>query len=104
MAGMPARARMCTNDMVNWSPAETDSGDLSVTQLDALRALYPEFSDSSRAFTNYWGPLFKGEHLKRFELLSAFPGSMTAAERPAHIRALLGWDDTEFPGAYSPQR
>ena len=90
--------------VINWSPAETDSGNLAVAQLDQLRALYPEFSDASRAFTNYWGPLFKGEHLKRFELLSAFPGAATAAERPAHIRALLGWDDTAFPGAYPPQR
>ena len=89
-------------EIISWSPVDTESATVKVAQLDELRAFFPDFSAAAQAFPDYWGPLFKGERLKRFELLSAFPGSTAGIERPASVRALLGWGTHPFPGAYAP--
>ena len=88
--------------IISWSPVETETGQVSVSHLEKLRGLYPQFSKADQAYLNYWGPLFKGEHLKRFELLSAFPGSDVGIDLPSEIRVLLERGSGIFPGAYEP--
>ena len=89
-------------EIISWSPVDTQSGQLAVGQLDELRDLYPKFSAAAQDYPDYWGPLFRGEHLKRFELLSTFPGANAGVERLAAVSELLGWGTAVFPGAYSP--
>jgi hypothetical protein len=88
--------------MILWSPVENDSGNLPITDLDDLRALHPHLTPAGSAYPEYFGPLFKGEHLKRFTLLPEFPGSDVGVGLPPAVNALLGWDGGAFPGAYSP--
>ena len=96
------RTGLAGPEIIAWGPVDTEASTVQVAQLDELRAIFPDFSAAAQAYPDYWGPLFKGEHLKRFELLSSFPGSTAGVERPASIRALLGWGTMTFPGAYAP--
>lgn len=89
--------------MIAWSPVENESGSLPITDLADLRALYPDLAAAGATYPEYFGPLFKGEHLKRFELLPEFPGSDVGVSLPPVVNTLLGRDGAEFPGAYSPK-
>ncbi len=90
--------------MIAWSPVDNDAGSLPITDLADLRALYPQFTAAGVIYPEYFGPLFKGEHLKRFELLSTFPGSDAGVSLSPVVDTLLGWEGGEFPGAYPPDR
>jgi Right handed beta helix region len=67
-----------------------------------LHSLNKEFESSSQTFSNYFGPLFKGEQLSRYDLLGEFPGSKSTAALPAEVLELLHWDKdaATFPGAF----
>lgn len=69
---------------------------------DDLRALDPKFEGHSEVYKNYFGPLFRGEQLSRYELLPEFPGAETSAPLPENVLQLLGWskDYADFPGAF----
>jgi hypothetical protein len=66
-----------------------------------LHSLNKDFEANSQTYDDYFGPLFKSEHLRRFELLSDFPGADSAANVPDDILKLLRWDSAEYPGAFS---
>ena len=72
------------------------------TSPEQLQAADSKFETHSRTFRDYFGPLFKGEQLSRFELLSGFPGADSAAPLPPEVLKLLGWtgDKAAFPGAF----
>ncbi len=55
-------------------------------------------------YSEYTGPVVLSPQLKRFELLSSFPGSHTGVALPPHVLEMLGWekDTGPFPGAWSP--
>jgi hypothetical protein len=67
-----------------------------------LHGLDAKFESHSKSYPNYFGPLFKGEQLSRFELLADFPGANTAANLPVDVLKLLGWkkESAKFPGAF----
>jgi hypothetical protein len=67
-----------------------------------LHSLNKNFEPHSQSYSNYFGPSFKGEQLRRFELLSEFPGAKSAASLPSKVAELLGWDSEPagFPGAF----
>lgn len=88
--------------IVSWSPVDPESGQMEVSELEELRAVLPEFAAASETYLNYWGPLFRGEHLKRFELLTAFPGSKVGVELPTPVREVWAGESVTFPGAYAP--
>jgi hypothetical protein len=69
---------------------------------DQLHSINKEFEPHSQTFNGYFGPLFKGRQLSRFELLPEFPGAQSAAPLPAEVLELLGWerDSAIFPGAF----
>jgi hypothetical protein len=60
------------------------------------------FESNSLNFNNYFGPLFQGEQLSRFELLGGFPGAASAAPLPVEIGKLLNrkGNTMPFPGAF----
>jgi hypothetical protein len=69
---------------------------------EELRALIRKFEAHSQSYQDYFGPLFKGEQLSRFELLPGFPSAESPAPVPNEILRLLGWsrEFATFPGAY----
>ena len=72
------------------------------TSPEQLQAADSKFETHSRTFKDYFGPLFKGEQLSRFELLAGFPGADSAAPLPPEVLKLLGWsgENAAFPGAF----
>jgi hypothetical protein len=91
--------------LIVWSPAATENSLAELGSLAVFQKLQPQFLAHSREFVDYYGPLFKGRELGRYELLRAFPASSDAAPLPAKIVELLGWpkDAPAFLGAYAPQ-
>jgi hypothetical protein len=73
---------------------------------DELRAKHPKFEASSQSFNDYFGPLFQGERLSRFELLPGFPAARSAAPLPDDVLKLLGTSRkaATFPGAFPVAR
>jgi hypothetical protein len=69
---------------------------------DDLRAEHSEFDAHSHSYPDYYGPLFQGERLDRFELLPGFPAAKSSAPLPKEVRQLLGWtgETAAFPGAF----
>jgi hypothetical protein len=67
-----------------------------------LHANNPDFESHSQRFDNYFGPLFKGEQLSRYELLREFPAATSRATLPAEIGKYLDFKDNKatFPGAF----
>lgn len=67
-----------------------------------LRARRSDFESHSQTYQGYFGPLFQGEQLSRFNLLPAFPGAHSAAPLPEEALKLLGWtrEKATFPGAF----
>ncbi|GAB5558812.1 MAG: hypothetical protein SynsKO_04590 [Synoicihabitans sp.] len=89
--------------LISWGPVtDTENGRMPIAELADLRARHPEFSAAAQAFSDYRGVLFKGEHLKRYELMSDFPGSATRVALPEAVLQSLGWSEADFPGAYRP--
>jgi hypothetical protein len=71
-----------------------------------LRARNSSFEANSQSYKDYFGPLFQGEQLNRFELLPKFPGADSAAPLPNDVQRLLGWsrETATFPGAFPVAR
>jgi hypothetical protein len=69
---------------------------------EELRGSHPEFDSHSQTFPRYFGPLFRGDRLSRYELLPDFPAATSSAPLPREIRDLLGWSDQKsgFPGTF----
>jgi hypothetical protein len=67
-----------------------------------LHAARPEFDANSKTYHDYFGPLFKGAQLSRFELLRGFPGAKSSAPLSESVLEVLGWqaDRAKFPGAF----
>lgn len=64
-----------------------------------------KFESRSRSYDDYFGPLFRGEQLSRFELVPEFPGAESAADVPDDILKILGWAKApEFPGTFPVTR
>lgn len=92
--------------LIVWSPARTENCLLELGSLSELQKLQPQFAAHSLELSEYRGPLFRSPLLKRFDLVSGFPGAAAGLPLPAEVRALQGWDwpDTPFPGAYAPAK
>jgi hypothetical protein len=91
--------------LIVWSPAATkDCLALCATLADHQKRT-PQFSQHSREYLDYNGPLFPSIVLSRFELSAAFPGAAAAMPLPDKVRTLLGWpkDAKPFVGAYAPR-
>jgi len=67
-----------------------------------LRAKHSEFDANSQSYLDYFGPLFKGDRLNRYELLPNFAGADSSAPLPDEVLRLLGWSrvTASFPGAF----
>jgi len=91
--------------LIAWGPVPSEKNMTDIFALDELRKLQPAFEAKSRAFPDYWGPLFRGAELGNLELLKTFPASAAGTPLPAAIRTALGWPETKetFPGAYTPR-
>ena len=88
--------------LIVWSPADSGDGSLRLDSPEKLHAAYNAFAGQSKAYPHYHGPLFHGEHLRRFELSPMFPGATSDAPPPADALKLLGWsaESAAHPGAY----
>ncbi len=67
-----------------------------------LQAENSTYEAHSRSFDNYFGPLFQGRRLNRFDLLPDFPAATSTASLPDEVQKLLGWTGkaATFPGAF----
>jgi len=85
-----------------WSPMKNEECRGYLYHLADLQKLHPEFSEHSREFNNYHGPLFQSIKLNHLQLLPEFPAVKTAGSLPANIRRLLKQDEkaTNYIGAY----
>lgn len=88
--------------LIAWSPVAGDGNFIELFSTIELNQVHPDFAKNSPAYLEYYGPLFKGWDLKRFELLSGFPASVSDVPLPEPVLDLLGWtsDFANFPGAY----
>jgi len=99
----------CSNDKSDpwllWSPVSNDSCRILIKTVKDLQKLLPEFAVNSLYFSGYQGPLFKSSELGNYQILRAFPGSMSARPLPNEIRKLLGYSqkDLRYVGAFPPQ-
>jgi hypothetical protein len=92
--------------LIVWSPAP---GERSRKRFDSPAELHAEhsaFEANSRLYADYYGPLFKGRHLSRFELVPEFPGSDLSASIPERVQRLLGRPGKaiDSPGAFPVRR
>src|SRR5690606_38388710 len=85
------RSGAVVQPLVEWSPARDAQGKVNIFALDDLRKVDAKFDASSRAFPDYWGPLFRSVELGHFELMEDFPAAHTGVALPEHIRQPLGW-------------
>jgi len=97
------RGNTASQPLITWSPAAGENSQENVKSPEDLHMQHPEFSAHSRNFPNYNGPLFRCSELGNYELLKAFPGSLTATTLPTEIRELINQkQDSLFTGAYPP--
>jgi hypothetical protein len=91
--------------LITWSPAAGPSCTAQLTSPADLTGLYPTFEAHSRAVSGFAGALFKSQELRRYELATPLPATVTVEPVPDAVRKLLGWppDATRLPGAY-PRR
>jgi len=97
------RSGETTEPLILWSPVPMDVNcQRDLASLDGLRELHPEFSEHSKYFTGYDGPLFKSSELGNYQLLKEFPGCEAGTTLPSEIGKLLGLEKKEgrFVGAY----
>ncbi len=87
-----------------WSPADNETCQVDLGDIEELHKLYPEFSANSKFFSDYDGPLFRSAALGNYELLKEFPASGTASSLPDKINNLLklGGEQGPYIGAYPP--
>jgi hypothetical protein len=85
-----------------WSPAAGEHGTIEFPSLDGLRKLQPEFEAHSLYLDHYYGAVFQGSELNRYELVPPLGGTGPAAPLPPEVQTLLGWPAREAatPGAY----
>ncbi|MGD2094293.1 MAG: right-handed parallel beta-helix repeat-containing protein [Phycisphaerales bacterium] len=87
--------------LITWSPAPDENQRLELNSPQDLHKVFPQFSNNSKVFANYYGPLFKSSILGNYQLLKAFPASANSAPLPDEILKMLGWkQDARFPGAF----
>lgn len=67
-----------------------------------MHASNPQFEAHSKAYMNYFGPLFRGERLCRFELEEGFPGARSTTPLPDAVLRVLDWSPNHatVPGAF----
>jgi parallel beta-helix repeat protein len=88
------------NPLILWSLAKRDNCKMLLLQSpEELQKLHPEFSNHSKYFVDYHGPLFKGQDVGNYQLLQSFPGSKLAYPLPSEIKKMIG-QSKNFIGAY----
>lgn len=92
--------------LLTWSPTQTEKGSDDIFDLAELTKQQPKFETSSKAWSDYWGPLVRSPELHHFELQPGFPGAQVGIPLPDPVRTLLNWpvNTPPFPGAYPPAR
>ncbi len=94
-------SKSCEHSMILWSPVQNDECRLMFKSLSEFRKYQPEFSQNSRSFTHYTGPLFKSTILGNYEVLPCFPAADGGMEIPENVQKMIGGQkDTPFIGAY----
>jgi parallel beta-helix repeat protein len=93
-----------SDPLIFWSPVKNTGCWISLTSLDSLRALHPEFESGGRFYSAYNGPLFISRELGNYQILKGFPGSTVASPLPPQISKLLGRTakGKAWTGAYPP--
>ena len=93
-----------SHPLMLWSPTKSADCHEEIEVVSDLHKLHADFSDNSKNFVDYDGPLFKSWRLGKFELLSGFSGSRAGAKLPEEIRELLeiSEEDIPFIGAFPP--
>ncbi len=99
------RAGPSAQPLIVWSPMEgAPEYRVEFATAAELHAALPQFEGAAQTFGDYWGPLFKGAELGRFELMPDFPGRKAGVSLPAEIAELLDRKPgaPSYPGAYAP--
>jgi hypothetical protein len=69
----------------------------------ALNKTKPEYEANGLSFFNYRYPVFKGQHLKNFQLESSFPALKAGGAVPSYIKQIMGnLKAKPYVGAYVP--
>lgn len=88
--------------LLTWSPSVVEENTMLLESPAEVTNLIANYEGNSRWHLDYNGPLFHGEQLGRFELVSAFPSSGYKPELPKEALEALGWKkkDVQYPGAF----
>ena len=90
--------------IIQWSPADNDKCTSAFKSISEFNNIYHNFSQKSKSYINYSGPLFKGKALGLYQTLSDFPGNKFGTKLPKKLSELIGYKEikSEFVGAYPP--
>jgi hypothetical protein len=88
-----------------WGPVEGADCNIELKSLEELHKLRPEFEVHSQCVTAPLRSVFKSPDLDNYELIRAFPQTISADAVPAEVLRLLGWtrQEARVPGAYPAQ-
>lgn len=88
--------------LLTWSPSVEEENIMTLDTPAEITELNSDYEANSEWYLDYNGPVFYGEHLGRFDLLSAFPASGFEADLPQEAIEALGWEesDASYPGAF----
>lgn len=91
-------------ELYTWAPVPDDEdAQAKFATLADLQAVVPAVDPHGQELNGYFGPLFHGLHLKRFELSTDFPAAGAGGEIPARIAELIGAEEGQI-GAYPVER
>ncbi|MDX2186462.1 MAG: right-handed parallel beta-helix repeat-containing protein [Opitutaceae bacterium] len=94
--------RGAATSLINFMPVPSLEKGSQFADLDALRAVFPQFEKGGRFFPQHHVSPFSSWERRLFSLASPLPAVPAADTLPAKVRDLLGWSeaDATTPGAY----
>jgi len=73
-----------------WSPADNEHCQYLFDTYDEFAVTFPQYTEHSKYYKSYYGPLFKNIELHNLELLKDFPAAKAGTELPIYIEKLIG--------------
>jgi hypothetical protein len=88
--------------LILWSPAQNKECQTGFESLESMNKFYPDFSLSGKVYSNYDGPLFKGNLVGNYCLMESFPSAKSGKSIPPDIKKMIGQSkkNESYIGAY----